>query len=574
MRLLEAELISELQAQEREAAAAAPVAVAAGGFAQARCAEEARCAEQRHRAGEAIHFDLSCGEADETYEFDELAKWYAGAEEPQQAQVHLAAAAAVEADTARQGGHGCYGGAGFDPGSSPYGCADYEAIARKAVLGIGLDPFAIDLTSGDSKGFDAISVGAGGRGSQPGYASDETESGMPLTHSIAMNLCVVMTKECESGRLWWLRPGGKTQVTIEYLQKADGTVDPIYTVAIYAQHAEPLKALRSVECAGYMGPEMTAPSMQEMSELIVKHVVLEAMRDVKLKGGQPAITLFGNHSHMHVSPAGEFIFGGKVAELQAQELAEREAAAAALAAADEAAARGKARKVLAEKASTASMTSTASRTAASMTSTAPRSTAWMTSTASRSAASMTSTASRSAASMTSTASRSEASTAAVALKAAAAGGDSQVKVAPLREALLAAEEAGVGAATLGKARKVLAKREAAVRLARERDAAAVALKAAAAGGDSQELQAALAVAAKAGVAKKTLAGARQALASLLEAAALVKARKERAAISDVPVPRHVGWDDVPEEIKASLRAAATESNDSMRAFQRMLGSFL
>merc|ERR1711865_625480 len=45
-----------------------------------------------------------------------------------------------------------------------------------------------------------------------------------------------------SGLLWWLRPDGKTQVTIEYLQRADGSVEPqkIHTVVISTQHAEPL----------------------------------------------------------------------------------------------------------------------------------------------------------------------------------------------------------------------------------------------------------------------------------------------------------------------------------------------
>merc|ERR1712046_14889 len=72
----------------------------------------------------------------------------------------------------------------------------------------------------------------------------------------------------KNGDLWWLRPDGKTQVTIEYKQKADGSVEPqkIHTVVISTQHAEPLKAVRSKECSheGYSGPEMTAPSMEEM----------------------------------------------------------------------------------------------------------------------------------------------------------------------------------------------------------------------------------------------------------------------------------------------------------------------
>merc|ERR1712146_571929 len=116
----------------------------------------------------------------------------------------------------------------------------------------------------------------------------------------------------KSGHLWWLRPDGKTQVTIEYLQKSDGSVEPqkIHTVVISTQHAEPLKAVRSKECAGYTGPEMTAPSMEEMNKLIVEEVIKETLKEITLKNGQPALTLFGDHTHLHINPSGKLIIGG------------------------------------------------------------------------------------------------------------------------------------------------------------------------------------------------------------------------------------------------------------------------
>merc|ERR1712157_450882 len=91
-----------------------------------------------------------------------------------------------------------------------------------------------------------------------------------------------LTEVRKSGECWWLRPDGKTQVTIEYLQKPDGSVEPkkIHTVVISTQHAEPSKAIRSKECAGYSGPEMTAPSMEEMSKLIVEEVVKETLESL------------------------------------------------------------------------------------------------------------------------------------------------------------------------------------------------------------------------------------------------------------------------------------------------------
>merc|ERR1719364_137201 len=117
-----------------------------------------------------------------------------------------------------------------------------------------------------------MDVGAGDQGIMFGYATDETEDCMPLTHSMATRLGKVLTEVRKSGLLWWLRPDGKTQVTIEYVQKADGSVEPIriHTVVISTQHAEPSKALRSKEVGGYKGPEAVAPSMEEMNKAVVK----------------------------------------------------------------------------------------------------------------------------------------------------------------------------------------------------------------------------------------------------------------------------------------------------------------
>jgi S-adenosylmethionine synthetase len=185
---------------------------------------------------------------------------------------------------------------------------DYEKVVRGVVAKIGFDSFVDDLSSVDSKGLsdktcevivrinkqspdiaggvhvgkDDLDVGAGDQGIMFGYASDETEDCMPLTHSMATRLGKKLTDVRKSGKLWWLRPDGKTQVTIQYLQKADGSVEPqkIHTVVISTQHAEPSKAVRSKECAGYSGPEMTAPSMEEMNKLIVEEVVKETLKEI------------------------------------------------------------------------------------------------------------------------------------------------------------------------------------------------------------------------------------------------------------------------------------------------------
>merc|ERR1711877_97104 len=99
---------------------------------------------------------------------------------------------------------------------------------------------------------------------------------------------------------------------IQYLQKADGSVEPqkIHTVVISTQHAEPLKATRCKEVAGYTGPDATAPSMEEMNKLIVEEVVKKTLEEITLKSGKPALSLFGDFTHLHINPSGKFIIGG------------------------------------------------------------------------------------------------------------------------------------------------------------------------------------------------------------------------------------------------------------------------
>jgi len=215
---------------------------------------------------------------------------------------------------------------------------DYEKVVRGVVAKIGFDSYVDDLSSVDSKGLsdktcevlvrinkqspdiaggvhvgkDDLDVGAGDQGIMFGYASDETEDCMPLTHSMATRLGKKLTDVRKSGLLWWLRPDGKTQVTIEYLQRADGSVEPqkIHTVVISTQHAEPLKATRRKEVAGYSGPDATAPSMEEMNKLIVEEVVKKTLAEITLKSGKPALSLFGDFTHLHINPSGKFIIGG------------------------------------------------------------------------------------------------------------------------------------------------------------------------------------------------------------------------------------------------------------------------
>lgn len=225
------------------------------------------------------------------------------------------------------------------------GKVDYEAIVREQVREIGFDSFVDDLGSVVSKGLNCddcevlvrinkqspdiaggvhvgksdLDVGAGDQGIMFGYASDETENCMPLTHMMATQLGKKLTDVRKDGSLWWLRPDGKTQVTIEYTQHSDGSVTPIkiHTVVISTQHAEPLKAKRTEEQPGtdnrgkYTGEEMIAPSMEEMNELIHEHVIVATLKSIKLKSGESALSIYDRATcNLHINPSGKFIIGG------------------------------------------------------------------------------------------------------------------------------------------------------------------------------------------------------------------------------------------------------------------------
>ena len=222
---------------------------------------------------------------------------------------------------------------------------DYDKIVRAQVSEIGFDSFKDDLASVDSKGLscdscevlvrinkqspdiaggvhvgkDEMDVGAGDQGIMFGYASDETSDCMPLTHLVSTRLGKKLTDVRKDGSLWWLRPDGKTQVTIEYVQHSDGSVEPkkLHTVVISTQHAEPLKAKRTEEQDGkdnrpkYTGAEQIAPSMADMNELIHDQVIVATLNEITLKNGQPATSIYDrNTCNLHINPSGKFIIGG------------------------------------------------------------------------------------------------------------------------------------------------------------------------------------------------------------------------------------------------------------------------
>jgi S-adenosylmethionine synthetase len=96
-----------------------------------------------------------------------------------------------------------------------------------------------DISQGVHENRTAENVGAGDQGHMFGYATDESETLMPMTHVLCTQLAAALSKARRDKTVAWIRPDCKTQVTMEYRMEAPGRrVVPVrvHTIVISAQH--------------------------------------------------------------------------------------------------------------------------------------------------------------------------------------------------------------------------------------------------------------------------------------------------------------------------------------------------
>ena len=125
---------------------------------------------------------------------------------------------------------------------------------------------------------DAFSTGAGDQGMMFGYACDETPELMPITISLAHKLARRLTAKRKDGTLPYLRPDGKTQVTVEFEDDRPVRVD---TVVISSQH----------------DPDVP---MEKLREEIIREVVRPIIPE----------NLLDENTRYYINPTGRFVVGG------------------------------------------------------------------------------------------------------------------------------------------------------------------------------------------------------------------------------------------------------------------------
>ena len=171
---------------------------------------------------------------------------------------------------------------------------EYDRLVRDTIRGVGYDrakygydaeTCAVMCTVKRQSPDIAMGVDTGGAGDQGlmfGFACDETEELMPMPIQLAHRLTQRLTDVRKSSKVDFLRPDGKSQVTIEYRDSRPVRVD---TVVISSQHSEKVS---------------NADLRDAITEHVIRPIIPAAMLDSKTK--------------YHINPTGRFVIGGPMGD--------------------------------------------------------------------------------------------------------------------------------------------------------------------------------------------------------------------------------------------------------------------
>ena len=163
---------------------------------------------------------------------------------------------------------------GFDGNS----CGVQVAIAKQSGdIAMGVNQ-ALEIRGCEVSDIDIEAIGAGDQGMMFGFACNETPQLMPLPIYLAHKLTRRLAELRKDGSLPWLRPDGKSQVTVEY---SYGKPKRIHTVLVSTQHAPHL-------------------SQEEIREAVIRHVIMPSLPQ----------ELVDEHIKIYVNPTGRFVIGG------------------------------------------------------------------------------------------------------------------------------------------------------------------------------------------------------------------------------------------------------------------------
>jgi S-adenosylmethionine synthetase len=165
-----------------------------------------------------------------------------------------------------------------------YDNTDYGIDYRGCAVLVAYDKQSPDIAQGvDRASDDYLNQGAGDQGLMFGYACDETSVLMPLPIHLSHRLVERQAMLRRDGRMPWLRPDAKSQVTVRYV---DGKPDSIDTVVLSTQHSPEMSD----------GPKMKQAAIDQVIEEIIKPVL-------------PKELIKGNVKYL-VNPTGRFVVGG------------------------------------------------------------------------------------------------------------------------------------------------------------------------------------------------------------------------------------------------------------------------